>query len=115
MDYFEKAKDMYYTQDYKGALFLYQKALEERENITAALYNCGVCLIKLKDYKEAIPLFKSALIRRSDSKYYFNLAYCYAMLKDKKKALIYFNSSWALNHEDTDCDKAIKLLLENHK
>ena len=32
------------------------------------------------------------------------------MKENTNKALINFNLAWALNNEDTDCEKAIKLI-----
>ncbi|NYC93651.1 hypothetical protein DFN09_001564 [Clostridium acetobutylicum] len=37
------------------------------------------------------------------------------MIRDKKKALMYFNRAWALNYEDSDCEKAITLILNGYK
>lgn len=115
MNYFQEANDYYNLKEYKKAISLYQKSILAKENEAASLYNSAVCFIKLKDYTNAIPLLKSAVNLKTDSKYFFNLGYCYAMLKDNKKALIYFNTSWALNNEDQDCEKAIKLIMKKYK
>ncbi len=114
MSYFQKANDLYNTQDYKRAIVLYQKAVESKDNEAASLYNAAVCFIKLKQYQKAIPLLKSALLEKRDSKYFFNLGYCHAMLKDNKKALIYFNTAWSLDNSDKDCEKAINLIMKNY-
>ncbi|MCM0647546.1 tetratricopeptide repeat protein [Clostridium swellfunianum] len=114
MSYFEKANESYNTQDYKRAISLYQKAVENKDNEAASMYNAAVCFIKLKQYEKALPLLKSALLQKRDSKYFFNLGYCYAMLKDNKKALIYFNTAWALDNNDKDCEKAIDLIIKNY-
>ena len=115
MNFFEKANDMYNSQDYKTALSLYQKAMLAKDNEIAALYNCAVCFIKLKDFDSAIPLLKAALHKKIDSRYFFNLGYCYAMLKNNKKALQYFNNAWALDNADSDCEKAINLILKSRQ
>jgi tetratricopeptide (TPR) repeat protein len=115
MSYFQKANDLYNTKDYKKAIAMYQKAVELKDNEAASQYNAAVCFIKLKEYEKAIPLLKSALIQKRDSKYFFNLGYCYAMLKDNKKALIYFNTAWSLDNNDNDCEKAINLIINNYK
>lgn len=114
MNYFQKANDFYNAQDYQNAIDMYTKSAEFKENEAASLYNSAVCFIKLKKYTEAIIRLKSAIKIKRDSKYFFNLGYSYALLKDNKKALVYFNSAWALNHEDTDCEKAINLIIKNH-
>lgn len=114
MSYFEKANDLYNTQDYKKAISMYQKAIESKDNEAASLYNAAVCFIKLKQYEHALPLLKSAILRKRDSKYFFNLGYCCAMLKDNKKALIYFNTAWSLDNNDKDCEKAINLIIKNY-
>lgn len=111
MSYFEEANALYNKRQYKKAIDAYKKALEYKENTPASLYNIAVCLIKLKDYEKAIPLLKTAIKEKEDSRYFFNLGYCYAMLKDTKKALIYFNTAWALNHDDYECEKAINLIV----
>ena len=115
MNYFEKANDLYNTKDYIKAISMYKRAIKLKENEAASLYNTAVCFIKLKQYEKAIPLLKTALLRRRDSKYFFNLGYCFAMLNDNKKALIYFNSAWAIDNEDSDCEKAINLIIKNYK
>ncbi|MFL0247888.1 tetratricopeptide repeat protein [Candidatus Clostridium stratigraminis] len=115
MNYFEKANDLYNTKDYLKAISMYKKAIKTKENEAASLYNTAVCFIKLKEYEKAIPLLKTAILRRRDSKYFFNLGYCFAMLNDNKKALIYFNAAWAIDNEDSDCEKAINLIIKNYK
>ena len=114
MSYFQRANDLYNTQDYKRAIYLYQKAVETKDNEAASLYNAAVCFIKLKQYEKAVPLLRSALLQKSDSKYFFNLGYCYAMLKNNKKALVYFNTAWSLDNNDKDCEKAINLIIKNY-
>lgn len=115
MSYFEKANDLYNTQDYKRAIAMYQKAAENKDNEAASMYNAAVCFIKLKQYEKAVPLLKSALMERRESKYFFNLGYCYAMLKDNKRALVYFNTAWSLDNNDKDCEKAINLIIKNYE
>lgn len=114
MSYFQEANDLYNTQDYKRAIVMYQKAVENKDNEAASLYNAAVCFIKLKLYERALPLLKSAIVQKRESKYFFNLGYCYAMLKDNKKALVYFNTAWSLDNDDKDCEKAINLIVKNY-
>ncbi len=85
-------------------------AVSKKENEACSYYNAGVCFIKLKDYDNAITMIQNALSLQKDSKYYFNLGYCYAMKEDSNKALVNFNMAWALNNDDDDCEKAIKLI-----
>ncbi len=113
MDYFNTANECYKTKDYKKAISLYQKAIDNKDNEASAYYNSAVCFIKLNQYETAIDLINKALKIKKESKYYFNLAYCYAMTKNNKKALQYFNTSWAMDNEDKECEKAIKLILKN--
>lgn len=113
MDYFNAANECYKTKDYKKAISLYQKAIDNKDNEASAYYNSAVCFIKLCQYETAIDLINKALKIKKESKYYFNLAYCYAMIKNNKKALQYFNTSWAMDNEDKECEKAIKLILKN--
>jgi tetratricopeptide (TPR) repeat protein len=115
MSYFDEANNFYNNRQYKKAIDTYKKAIEVRENKIASLYNTAVCFIKLSDYEKAIPLLKSAIREKDDSRYFFNLGYCYAMLKDSKKALIYFNTAWALDNSDKDCERAINLIIDNYK
>lgn len=114
MSYFKKANEYYNAKDYKKALDMYEKAIQFKDNEAASLYNSAVCLIKLKEYTKAIPLLKSAINLKKDSKYFFNLGYCYTMIKDTRKALIYFNTAWSLNNEDVDCEKAINVIIKNY-
>lgn len=112
MDYFQKANELYNTKDYENAINMYQLAARNKDNEASSLYNAAVCHIKLKDYLTAVPLLKSAIHKKTDSKYFFNLAYCYTMLKDYKKAFVYFNTAWSLDNSDSDCEKAVDLILE---
>lgn len=110
MNFFNEGNKLYNTQEYEKAIDCYKKAVENKENEACSYYNAGVCFIKLKDYNSAITMLHKALEIQRDSKYYFNLGYCYAMKEDTNKALINFNIAWALNNEDMDCEKAIKLI-----
>lgn len=112
MSYFQQGNELYNRRNYHGALDYYEKAIKLQENLGCSYYNAGVCLIKIKDYKNAIVYIKKAICISEESKYYFNLAYSYAMLNNTKKALLYFNRAWALNSKDEDCEKAINLLLK---
>lgn len=115
MGYFSKGNEFYNCQNYEEALTYYEKAIESRDCESHSYYNSGVCYIKLKNYSKAIDMISNALEYNKDSKYFFNLAYCYSMLKDDKKALRYFNLSWALDNEDKDCEKAIKIIVNKLK
>lgn len=115
MSYFDEANNWYNRKQYKKAIDTYKKAIEIKDNKTASLYNTAVCFIKLREYEKALPLLKLAITEKQDSRYYFNLGYCYAMLKDAKKALIYFNTAWALDNNDIDCEKAINIIMEKYK
>lgn len=110
MDFFNEGNKLYNNQDYKKAIDCYKKAVKKNENEACSYYNAGVCFIKLKDFDNAIIMLKQAIAIQRDSKYYFNLGYCYAMKDDTNKALINFNIAWALNNEDSDCEKAINLI-----
>ena len=110
MNYFSKANEFYNTQDYSVALDFYNKAIENKQYEAHSYYNAGVCYIKLKEFDKAIQMITSALSYCKESKYFFNLAYCYSMKKDNQKALRFFNLAWALDHNDKDCEKAIKLI-----
>lgn len=114
MSYFHKANEYYNAKDYQNAITMYEKAVEFKDNESSSLYNSSVCFIKLKEYTKAIPLLKSAIKLKRESKYFFNLAYCYTMLNDNKKALIYFNMAWCLNNDDSDCEKAINVIIKKH-
>ena len=94
---------------------MYQRSIELKENEAASLYNAAVCFIKLKEYERAVSLLKNAINLKLESKYFFNLGYCYSILKDNKKALVYFNTAWALDNNDNDCEKAINLIIEAYK
>ena len=115
MNYFSEANKLYNTKEYEKAIEYYKKAVESDENKACSYYNSGVCFIKLKNYDEAIFMIKEAIKLQRDSKYFFNLGYCYAMKDLNDKALIYFNMSCSLNNKDTDCEKAINLILSKKK
>lgn len=115
MSYFKKANELYNSKQYKKAITMYQRALEVNENEASSLYNTAVCYIKLQNYKKAISLLKTAINRKKESKYFYNLAYCYAMINNNRKALNYFNSAWALDNNDSDCEKAINIILDSYR
>ncbi|WP_138203127.1 tetratricopeptide repeat protein [Haloimpatiens lingqiaonensis] len=115
MNYFQKGNELYHTQNYKKAIDMYKKSANEKINEASSLYNVAVCLIKLKNYNKAISFLCCAIEKDAQSKYFFNLAYCHSMLNNKQKALLYFNTAWALNPEDTDCEKAINFILNQYK
>ena len=102
MNFFSEGNKLYNSQDYLRAIDCYKRAVAKKENEACSYYNAGVCFIKLKDYDNAITMIQNALSLQKDSKYYFNLGYCYA--------LVNFNMAWALNNDDDDCEKAIKLI-----
>lgn len=110
---FKQANHIYDKKDYKKAAELYRKAINKNDVINIkAIYNLGVCLIKLKQYSEAIhELEKAIKLDSTKSKYYFNLGYCCFILGNNKKALRSFNRAWALDETDKDCKKAINLIL----
>jgi len=115
MDYFRRANELYSLKEYEKAISMYEKSLEINKNEASSLYNVAVCYIKLKKYMLAIESLNKALKIRSDSKYYFNLAYCYAMTNNKQKSLLYFNLAWALDNSDIECEKAINLILKGYR
>lgn len=112
MSFFSDGNKLYNSKEYSKAIEFYKKAIEHNDNIACSHYNTGVCYIKLKDYDNAITSLQLALSFQRDSKYYFNLGYCYAMKENTNKALINFNIAWSLNNDDTDCEKAIKLITQ---
>lgn len=110
MNLFNQGNKFYNNKEYETALEFYQKSINANEYPACSYYNCGVCYIKLKDFDKAINMIKKALEFQKESKYFFNLGYCYAMKENIEKALINFNIAWALNNEDKDCEKAIRLI-----
>ncbi len=115
MNYFDKANDLYNVKDYRKAIDMYNLAVINNDNEPSSLYNASVCYIKLKEYEKAIPLLKLAISKKMESKYFFNLGYSYTMLENFKKALIYFNMAWSLDNHDSDCEKAINLIMKKIK
>ena len=115
MNFFNEGNKYYNMKDYEKAIDFYKISIENNDNTACSYYNSGVCLIKLKEFDKAIDMIKKALNLQQESKYYFNLAYCYAMKEEVKKALIYFNMAWSLDSSDSDCEKAIKLILSKNK
>ena len=115
MNFFNEGNKYYNMKDYERAIDLYKISIENNDNVACSFYNSGVCFIKLKNFDNAIEMIKKALNIQQESKYYFNLAYCYAMKEEVKKALIYFNMAWSLDSSDSDCEKAINLILSKNK
>lgn len=115
MHYFDMANTQYRLENYDKAIDLYKKAIYEEDNEISSLYNTAVCYIKLHKYENAICFLKIAISKKADSKYYYNLGFCYSMLNNTKKALIYFNTAWAIDNEDADCEKAVTFILNKYK
>ncbi|MBD7913728.1 tetratricopeptide repeat protein [Clostridium sp. Sa3CUN1] len=115
MNFFNDGNKYYNIKEYEKAIEFYKKAIDNNENTACSYYNSGVCYIKIKNFDKAIEMIKAALSIQQESKYYFNLAYCYAMKENVRKALIYFNISWSLDSTDSDCEKAINLLIAKNK
>lgn len=113
MNYFDMANNLYNDNKFYDAFHMYKKSIEEGESISSSLYNAAVCLIKLKNFKDAVIYLKDALALKKDSKYFFNLGYCYAMMNRKNLALQYFNTAWSYDNDDTDSEKAISLILRS--
>ncbi|ACD52493.1 UNVERIFIED_ORG: hypothetical protein B2H98_07530 [Clostridium botulinum] len=111
MNYFNEGNKLYNTQDYLRAIDCYKKSATQKQNEACSYYNAGVCFIKLKEFDKAITMLKNALTIQNESKYYFNLGYCYTMKNKLNKALQFFNIAWAISNNDTDCEKAINLIL----
>ncbi|MBW6410061.1 tetratricopeptide repeat protein [Clostridium weizhouense] len=111
MNYFNEGNKLYNSKDYIKAIDCYKKSAIQKQNEACSYYNAGVCFIKLKDFNKAIIMLKNAIAIQYESKYFFNLGYCYTMKEDLNKALQFFNIAWCLNDTDTDCEKAINLLL----
>lgn len=109
--FFELGTEKYNKNEYRDAIKLFKQSFKNDYKKPASLFNIAICYIKLNQIDQAINLLKKALEMKFDSKYLYNLAYCYYMKKDYKKALVYFNYSWALDNEDTECEKAINNVL----
>lgn len=116
---FEQANTVYRSGDYTKALELYREHLKTNPNDPSSQYNAGVCCLRLKRYKMSIKYFLKAIELHKEqkaddiqlSKYYYNLAMAHARLNDNKTALRLFNYAWTLNNYDSDCEKAIKVIL----
>ena len=115
MDFFDEGNKLYNNKDYKKALDYYKLSIKTQGNEACSYYNSGVCFIKLKDYDSALSMLKKAISLQKESKYYFNIGYCYAMKEESQKALINFNLAWALNNQDSDCEKAIQIIIAKIK
>lgn len=115
MNHFNEGNKFYTEKQFHKAINSYKLSIDSNENVPCSYYNIGVCYIKLKDFDCAIEMIKKSLSLQKESKYYFNLAYCYAMKQETNKALLYFNLAWSLDSSDSDCEKAIKLLLSKNK
>ena len=116
MNYFNEGNKFYNIQDYKRALDCYTKSASQNLNEACSYYNCGVCFIKLKNFDDAIIALNKAISLKRESKYFFNLGYCYVMKECFNTALRLFNLAWSIDPNDTDCEKAINLIISKlHK
>lgn len=111
MNYFSEGNKFYNIKDYERAIACYKKSISQNANIACSYYNSGVCFIKLKNFDNAIIMLNKAISIKRESKYYFNLGYCYVMKECFNKALCLFNIAWSIDPDDTDCEKAISLLI----
>lgn len=115
MIYYIDAMDLCFKKDYKHAIPLFIKALDDTDNleyVKYAVYNVAVSFMNLEDYTQAISFLTMYLKRwTGDSMLYFNLAYCYTCLDDNKKALLNYNAAWVNNVNDNKCKGVIDFLL----
>ena len=52
----------------------------------------------------------------AEQKYLTTVENIIGLMKEEiKKALIYFNIAWSLDSSDTDCEKAINLIMSKNK
>lgn len=114
MGYFQDGNLSYDAKNYKSAISSYKKSIKAKEEEEAySLYNLALCYIKLEQYNKAIKTLKLAISKKPKSNFYFNLAYSYLKINDTKKALLYFNTAWAMDPQDEDCERAINHILRN--
>lgn len=115
MDYFEMANECFKQGNYIEALSYYEKSIEYDLNYGTALYNMGVCYIKLQEHEKAIKIFTKVLNlknihKRTISNSFFNLGYSYCLLGDLGKAYQFIARSWCINPTDHACKKALNLI-----
>ncbi|WP_238861442.1 tetratricopeptide repeat protein [Clostridium sp. YIM B02569] len=115
MNYFTEGNKFYNMKDYEKAMDFYKKSASENLNTACSYYNCGVCLIKLKKFDDAIIMLNKAISLKHESKYFFNLGYCYVMKESLNTALRFFNLAWSIDPNDKDCEKAIDLIISKFK
>ncbi|MHC1684401.1 MAG: tetratricopeptide repeat protein [Clostridiaceae bacterium] len=115
MEYFRKANKYFSEQEYKRAVEIYNKAIQNKEHEIDSLYNIGLCYIKLKEFNKAIPILKVVTMKQPKGRYFFNLAYAYVKIENFKKALMYFNTAWALSPDDKDCEIMINYILRIYR
>ena len=118
MDDLDMGFKFYSKKKYEEAMVYFKKYLEEHEEANIALYNIGVCHIRLNNYDEAIDIFNQVLNKKSASSItiansLFNIGYSYISLKEIGKAYQYIARSWSINPFDEECRKSL-LLIEKH-
>ncbi len=65
-----------------------QRLIEIYPNDSEAYYNLGYMHVKLKNYKQAIEIFKKTVEIRPEFEYaYMNLGYCYSQMKNHEEAV----------------------------
>ena len=115
MIYYIEAMKLCFKKDYKHAIPLFLKALDDTDNleyVECTIYNVAVSFMNLEDYTQAISFLTMYLKRwTGDSMLYFNLAYCYTCIGHNKKALLNYNAAWVINDNDNKCESVIDFLL----
>ena len=88
-EYYEKGREVFYTNDPRGALEIYSTGLEYVPNHDRLLYESGNCYMNFRDYKTAITFYDKAI--ESNPEYadaFFNRGQCWFYLNDRDKSCL---------------------------
>ncbi len=85
--------------NYKAAVFQYKKAIKIQPDLVSAIGNLGICYTQLKQYDEAIKIFKYLLKIDTENTHinYYNLAELYKRKNDAESAIKYYLKSAETN------------------
>lgn len=86
-EFYEKGKKVFFNNDPRGALKLYEQGLEYVPTHDRLLYESGNCYMNFRDYNTAISFYTKAI--ESNPKYadaYNNRGQCWFYLNDEERS-----------------------------
>ena len=82
-----RGQQLLHEDDAEGAMHEFQRAIERREDASAAWHGMGLAEANQRKWPQAVKYYKRSLQVRHDPFVYYNLACAYSRMHDKRNAL----------------------------